>query len=197
MGREAKQTGADTGRKPGGMTFETFVERRIREAIERGDLDNLPGAGKPLPRRRVGGDSWIREHLEREGLSGADLLPTGLRLRKERESLLDAAGWRPGAGVGASGGAGETVRGNDGGRAALSDSRVPRRPVREACRWSSEEEVRRAAESFNRKVADYIRSGEEPRLPVRMIDADELVGAWASGRAGRDDSAAARIRPEG
>ncbi len=28
--------------------FEKIAERRIREAMERGDFDNLPGAGKPL-----------------------------------------------------------------------------------------------------------------------------------------------------
>jgi hypothetical protein len=28
--------------------FEVIAEQRIREAAERGDLDNLPGAGRPL-----------------------------------------------------------------------------------------------------------------------------------------------------
>jgi hypothetical protein len=29
--------------------FESLAERRIREAGERGEFDNLPGAGQPLP----------------------------------------------------------------------------------------------------------------------------------------------------
>lgn len=29
--------------------FQILAETRIREAIERGDFDNLPGKGKPLP----------------------------------------------------------------------------------------------------------------------------------------------------
>jgi len=28
--------------------FESFAEQQIREAMERGDFDDLPGAGKPL-----------------------------------------------------------------------------------------------------------------------------------------------------
>jgi hypothetical protein len=36
-------------RKPAEMAIETWVERQIREAQERGAFDNLPGAGKPIP----------------------------------------------------------------------------------------------------------------------------------------------------
>ena len=44
-------------RKPRGVSFESWVERQVREARERGAFDDLPGAGKPLPqdqRRRAG-----------------------------------------------------------------------------------------------------------------------------------------------
>ena len=34
--------------RDGRRLFESVVERRIREAAERGDFTNLPGAGKPL-----------------------------------------------------------------------------------------------------------------------------------------------------
>ncbi|MCZ2822863.1 MULTISPECIES: DnaJ family domain-containing protein [unclassified Modestobacter] len=40
-----------TERKPEGMSFETWVEHQISQARERGDLEGLAGAGKPLPRR--------------------------------------------------------------------------------------------------------------------------------------------------
>jgi len=29
--------------------YESWVDKQIREAQERGDFDDLPGAGKPLP----------------------------------------------------------------------------------------------------------------------------------------------------
>jgi hypothetical protein len=30
------------------MPYESWVDRQIREAIERGEFDNLPGQGKPI-----------------------------------------------------------------------------------------------------------------------------------------------------
>lgn len=45
-----------------------MVERQIREAIERGEFDDLPGAGEPLP--GAGGPRdpnwWLRSFLDRE-----------------------------------------------------------------------------------------------------------------------------------
>lgn len=69
--------------------YESLVDQQIRLAQERGDFDDLPGAGKPLP--GLGGPDdelwWIKGYLRREGLSTEDLLPTPLRLRKEIERL--------------------------------------------------------------------------------------------------------------
>ena len=66
--------------------YESFVERQIREAQERGAFDNLPGAGKPIPGL---GDQdphwWVKGLLEREKLSPP--LPPALALRKEIEHL--------------------------------------------------------------------------------------------------------------
>lgn len=66
-----------------------MVERQIRQAQQRGAFDNLPGAGKPL--RDLGGPHdenwWLRQHLLREGVSGAAFLPPALALRKEIEDL--------------------------------------------------------------------------------------------------------------
>ncbi|MCO6453444.1 MAG: DUF1992 domain-containing protein [Caldilineales bacterium] len=39
-------------RKPQEQTWDNWVEQLIQEAMQRGDFDNLPGAGKPLPNRR-------------------------------------------------------------------------------------------------------------------------------------------------
>jgi len=71
------------------------VERAIREAQERGEFDNLPGAGKPL--RTIGDaddpDWWVKELVRREQLDLTGAMPPALALRKERatfpESLLD------------------------------------------------------------------------------------------------------------
>jgi len=78
-----------TERKPAGTSFETWIERQIREAQDRGEFDNLPGAGKPIP----GIDSddemwWVKQKLRRENLS---YLPPTLALRKEVEQVLATA----------------------------------------------------------------------------------------------------------
>ncbi len=74
-------------RKPGVPQFETFVERRIREAIERGEFDNLPGQGQPLPdlNGREDPNRWVKGLLEREQLPMP--LPTSLALRREVRDL--------------------------------------------------------------------------------------------------------------
>jgi DnaJ homologue, subfamily C, member 28, conserved domain len=81
-----------TERKPPGMSFTSWIDQQITEAEERGAFDNLPGAGKPLPKRREDddGQAWLREKLRREGVSADELLPTPLKLRKEIERLADA-----------------------------------------------------------------------------------------------------------
>ncbi len=52
--------------------FEDHVERLIREAIERGDFDELPGEGRPIPGIGAADDElwWIRGWLKRN--LGAD-----------------------------------------------------------------------------------------------------------------------------
>jgi len=46
---------------------EPLSERLIREAIEAGEFDELPGVGKPLPGAGVPDDDlwWVREWLKR------------------------------------------------------------------------------------------------------------------------------------
>jgi DnaJ-like protein len=79
-----------TERKPPGIDFETWVERRIREATERGEFDNLPGSGKPIPDLDKPHDEqwWIRQKLRREDFA---YLPPTIALRKEAEDALAAA----------------------------------------------------------------------------------------------------------
>lgn len=79
-----------TERKPPEFRFETWVERQIREAQERGAFDNLKGAGQPIPHHGDHDENWwIRNYLERENLPTDVLLPLPLpvQLRKEIERL--------------------------------------------------------------------------------------------------------------
>ena len=68
--------------------IERRIEREIRQATERGDFENLAGAGKPLPGagEALAEDWWLHDKLRREKL-GADVLPTTLRLRKAVEDI--------------------------------------------------------------------------------------------------------------
>ncbi len=76
---------------------ETLVERRIRLAQERGEFDDLPGKGKPLPGLDGPDDEdwWVKGYLRREGLSAEPLLPTPLQLRREIERLPDTVSGLP------------------------------------------------------------------------------------------------------
>ncbi len=77
-----------TDRKPHGVSFETWVEQQIRQAQERGAFSGLPGAGQPL---RIDPEQtaydWALAKARREGVETADMLPPGLRLRRERDEL--------------------------------------------------------------------------------------------------------------
>ena len=81
-----------TERKPPDISFTSWIDRQISEAAERGSFDNLPGAGKPLPKRTEedAAQAWLREYLRREGVSAEELLPTPLKLRKEIERLTES-----------------------------------------------------------------------------------------------------------
>jgi hypothetical protein len=80
-----------TERKPPGVPFESWVDRQIREAMERGEFDDLPGAGKPLQGLDRPHDDmwWIKQKVESEGLTMP--LPPTLALRKEAEEALAQA----------------------------------------------------------------------------------------------------------
>lgn len=71
-----------TERKPPGVSWETWIDRQIREGMERGDFDGLPGHGKPLrdldrPRDELW---WVKDKLRREEVS---YLPPTLAIRKD------------------------------------------------------------------------------------------------------------------
>ena len=66
----------------------SWVDLQVRQAMERGEFDNLPGQGKPI--EDLGGehdpDWWVKKLVEREKIA---LLPPALALRKE-DAELDA-----------------------------------------------------------------------------------------------------------
>lgn len=65
-----------------------IAERRIKEAVEKGDLDDLPGAGKPL---KIEDLSNIPEELRMayKILKNSGCLPPELERRKEAASLAN------------------------------------------------------------------------------------------------------------
>jgi len=66
----------------------SWVEQQLRVAMERGDFDDLPGAGKPIEDLGVEHDPdwWIKKLVERENIA---ILPPALALRKD-DAELDA-----------------------------------------------------------------------------------------------------------
>lgn len=80
-----------TERKPPFVTFETWVDKQIREATERGEFDDLPGTGKPLQGANEPYEElwWVKQKMREEGLAVEAALPTPLQLRKEIERLPD------------------------------------------------------------------------------------------------------------
>lgn len=77
-------------RKPPGLGWESWIDRQIREATERGEFDDLPGAGEPIPDLDKPYDEmwWVKRKLRSEGLT---YLPPSLALRKEAQDARDAA----------------------------------------------------------------------------------------------------------
>ena len=69
--------------------YESWIDRQIREAQERGEFDDLPGPGKPIA--GLGGREdenwWIKGLIERENIRG--VLPGSLSLQKETSEIVD------------------------------------------------------------------------------------------------------------
>lgn len=66
-----------------------WVDLEVQRAIERGDFDDLPGAGKPIPDLDTTHDPdwWIKRLIDREQITG--VLPPALALRGEDARLDD------------------------------------------------------------------------------------------------------------
>ena len=70
------------------IALQKLVEKRIKEAQERGEFDNLPGHGEPI---QIEDDSHIPEDLRLayKILKNADCIPPELQLQKEIRQMED------------------------------------------------------------------------------------------------------------
>jgi Domain of unknown function (DUF1992) len=77
-------------RKPTGLSWESWIDRQIREATERGEFENLAGAGKPIPDLDKPFDElwWVKRKVHSEGLT---YQPPSVALRKDAHDALQAA----------------------------------------------------------------------------------------------------------
>jgi DnaJ-like protein len=130
-------------RKPPGVSWESWVDKQIREAQENGEFDDLPGHGQPLPDIDRPRDEmwWVRAKLRREKVS---VSPSALSIRREVDEALERIG------------------------AA-----------------STEEEVRALVCTINERIR-YVNSHtiSGPPTSVAVLDTDNVLEKWRSGRSG-------------
>ena len=76
---------------PAAIVFDTetvialIADARIREAIQRGEFDDLPGAGEPLDLPdHHDPDGWLKSLARREGLT---MMPPSVQLRRDDAAL--------------------------------------------------------------------------------------------------------------
>lgn len=76
-----------TERKPANENWASFAERKIREAMDEGQFESLPGFGKPIPGidLPLTDDWWLRQKLKDEQLS---VLPPVLEARLDIEKTI-------------------------------------------------------------------------------------------------------------
>ncbi|WP_435770733.1 DUF1992 domain-containing protein [Nocardioides sp. SYSU DS0651] len=67
---------------------QTWVDLQVQQAMERGDFDDLPGAGKPIAGLgdQHDPDWWVKQLVERERIT---VLPAALQLRRDDAELDD------------------------------------------------------------------------------------------------------------
>jgi hypothetical protein len=70
------------------VSWESWVDKQIREAQESGEFDDLPGHGRPLPDIDRPRDElwWVRAKLRRENVS---VSPPAIALRREVDEALE------------------------------------------------------------------------------------------------------------
>ncbi|MDO5629038.1 MAG: DUF1992 domain-containing protein [Mobilicoccus sp.] len=70
---------------------ESWIDRQIREATERGEFSNLPGEGRPLDLSDVDDpDWWTKRFMAREKLDTSATMPPVLQLRAEHATFPES-----------------------------------------------------------------------------------------------------------
>jgi hypothetical protein len=92
---QSGQAGADSARDRRLEYQARWVDLQVQRAIERGEFDNLPGMGKPIPDLDTTHDPdwWLKRFIEREHVTG--VLPEALALRVEDTKLNDVLDAEP------------------------------------------------------------------------------------------------------
>lgn len=79
-----------TERKPEGLSWQSWIDRQIREGQQGGAFDDLHGHGRPLQDIGVVHDElwWLKAKLRAEDI---EYLPPTIAIRAERAAAIDAA----------------------------------------------------------------------------------------------------------
>jgi len=77
------------GRLQAGTSWESLIERQIREAMDAGDFDNLPFAGERIPIDDDGSDMALAHHVLRQAGFAPGWIATDAEIRRQLE-LRDA-----------------------------------------------------------------------------------------------------------
>ncbi len=77
-----------TRRKPGHLSWQSWIDQQIEEARSKGAFDDLPGEGRPLEDLEEVTDPgwWAKKLVKREQVS---LLPPALEIRRKIERCLE------------------------------------------------------------------------------------------------------------
>ncbi|HOA25647.1 MAG TPA: DUF1992 domain-containing protein [Aggregatilineales bacterium] len=144
--------------------YESAIERIIREAMEEGKFDNLPGKGKPLNLSgESDGDMWAANHL----LKKHGFAPEWIEDRKEIMAKIDEArraaarswAWR---------------------EAALQ--RGERFDV-VAAQWrKAEDRFREAVEAINQRIRGHNLKTPASHLQLDVLEADRELRRIREGR---------------
>ena len=81
-------------RKPPGVSWESWIERLIRDGQEAGAFDALPGAGRPIPDLDEPHDDerWLKRKLSSEEFVQ---VPPTIAIRGDRDATIATAMQRP------------------------------------------------------------------------------------------------------
>lgn len=83
------------GRPQGGASWESLIERQIREAMDAGEFDNLPHAGERIPIDDDGSDMALAHHVLRQAGFAPGWIATDAEIRlllAQRDAVVARAG---------------------------------------------------------------------------------------------------------